>query len=242
MVQLFYATAQAPKLIEETDKFIAISNKQKDKLRDLGVDSSKISLIPNGVDTDNFNPKIENKDNTQILTVARLAPEKNLRKALKSINLLNSKTDEEFVYKIVGDGGKRKELENLAIQKDIENVEFVGFKKRKIISEIMANSDIFLLTSNEETLPTVLIEAHSSALPVVSTNVGSVNEIVEHNETGFLEDDVEKISQKLKTLIENESLRSKMGKKGRTKIEESFSKKRNNQKMDKLYRKLIKND
>ncbi|RMG45458.1 MAG: glycosyltransferase, partial [Acidobacteria bacterium] len=77
--------------------------------------------------------------------------------------------------------------------------------------------DIFVLTSDWEGTPNVILEAMASGLPVVATRVGGVPEIVQHGETGFLVDpeDEDGMVDAILTLIKNRDLRLKFGRAGR---------------------------
>lgn len=81
------------------------------------------------------------------------------------------------------------------------------------IADLLLTFDIFLLTSRAEGVPTVILEAMASGIPVVTTQVGSVDEVVEHGVTGYVVDrsDPDRIAQALSSLVDSPETRSKMG-------------------------------
>jgi len=98
---------------------------------------------------------------------------------------------------------ERSAKENLPIT-------FLGW--REDIETVLAASDLVLLTSDNEGTPLSLIQAGMAHLPIVATNVGSINEIVLDGETGFLTDlSAISLAESVMKLISSESLREKMG-------------------------------
>ena len=87
----------------------------------------------------------------------------------------------------------------------------------KSVDEVNAGMDIICLTSKNEGTPVSLIEAQASGNPVVSTNVGGIENVISVDETGYLSEvgDLEQFTINLLKLIENEGIRNKMSNKGR---------------------------
>ena len=87
----------------------------------------------------------------------------------------------------------------------------------KNVDEVNAGMDIICLTSKNEGTPVSLIEAQASGNPVVSTNVGGIENVISADETGYLSDvgDLEQFTINLLKLIENEGIRNNMSIKGR---------------------------
>jgi glycosyltransferase involved in cell wall biosynthesis len=92
------------------------------------------------------------------------------------------------------------------------------------VAELLPALDIFLLTSRAEGIPTVILEAMASGVPVVTTRVGSVSEAVEHSITGFVVDraDPEIIAQAIARLIDFPQIRIEMGEASRRRAMEKF--------------------
>ena len=122
---------------------------------------------------------------------------------------------------LAGDGAERTSLEALAGQLGLlpDGVVFVG--RRDDIPALLSDAHIFLLTSDHEGFPNVLLEAMAAGLPAVTTPAGDAAVIVEDDVTGFVvpSDDVEAIAEKLMALAMSDSLRERLGAAGRRRVE-----------------------
>lgn len=104
---------------------------------------------------------------------------------MEALNILR-KQREDWSLIIVGDGPAKKIYEELSYDLNISNkVSFLGYKAKNEIAELMRNSDIFVLPSLWDNFPCALIEAIASGLPVISTSVGGIPEIV-NDDIGYL--------------------------------------------------------
>jgi glycosyltransferase involved in cell wall biosynthesis len=110
------------------------------------------------------------------------------------------------------------------------------------IAEFNAGMDIMCLSSKNEGTPVSLIEAQASNLPVISTDVGGVADIVLENETGFIISRKDKVSfiKKLKLLVDNDEIRNQMKSKGWEHVHLKFSYTRLALDMETYYKKLLK--
>lgn len=224
-------------LFKYADKVIAISEFNSAYLKSFGLDPTKIVGLPNGIDLDFFKKvgaktKIK-KDQIEVLTVARLVPDKALHLGIESIALLLNKDPSlSLKYTIIGEGVCRDELQNLIGKLGVEDkIRLLGAKSTVQIKDAMINADFFLLSSIEEVLPTVLLEAQACELPIVATNVGSVKDmvangvIVEPNNVLALVDGV-------KEMLSRSNRWEAMSIEGRNKVRESFD-------INKITKKLI---
>ncbi len=117
---------------------------------------------------------------------------------------------------MVGDGAERSACFYLAERLGIsEKVMFVG--KQAKIADYLGVADVFLLPSELESFGLAALEAQACEVPVVSTRVGGIPEVVTEGETGFMSDigDVEKMSGDVLRLLGDEKLRTDFGKRGR---------------------------
>lgn len=119
-----------------------------------------------------------------ITTVAVLRPAKGIEDLIAALPaVLVSVPDAHLV--LVGDGPARSTLEQAAATLGLtERVHFLGH--RADVDEVLAGSDVFVLPSHTEALPTVLIEAMAAGLPVVATDVGGIPEMVERGASALL--------------------------------------------------------
>jgi len=193
----------------------------------------KLTIIYNGVDTARYDSTAQ-EDNitdlpdlsgfsTIIGTVARLSPEKDLDVLMKAAKLVLEKK-ENALFVIVGDGPERGRYEQTARTLGVEdNVRFLGM--RRDIPRILKMFDIAVLSSKDEVFPMFLLEAMASALPVVSTRVGSMEEVIEDGTTGFLVEsgDYKGLADHILALSADGELAARMGRNGRERVEKFFS-------------------
>jgi glycosyltransferase involved in cell wall biosynthesis len=136
----------------------------------------------------------------------------------------------------LGEGEERKNLENLIREHRLEEKVFlIGFKDKS--PQYLKAFDIFTLTSIKEGLPYTLIEAGFAGLPVVSSNVGGIPDIIDNNINGILTDskNVSEIKNAIENLIENAEMRENFGNKLKEKVEREFSLDRMLERTIKLY-------
>lgn len=134
--------------------------------------------------------KLKQTHNTKILiTVGRIVPVKNYTLLITAVNSLVIKGFDIILVVIGTDTSPGKEEINKLKKLASKNIYFFG--EQSNIGDYLVNADLFCLSSLDEALPTVLIEACSIGLPIISTNVGGVSEIVEGNYNGFISSNME---------------------------------------------------
>ena len=232
-----------------------VSNSQAaiDFLSAHGYDRRKFRLIHNGIDLEPFHSRDESErekireryglpyDEQVITCIANLRPPKGHEYLIRALREL----EEEgmgFVALLVGDGPLREELEGLVRELGLEDkVRFLGFRDREEIPEILVVTDVFVLPSLVEGLPTAVIEAMAAGCPVVATAVAGTPEVVVDGETGFLvpPQDPEALARKMKLLLQDQPLRAKMCLAGTKRVREHFSLEKMVREHEALYRELI---
>ena len=244
------------RLASKSTGTIAISDQQKLELSEKYriADKRKIEVIPLGFDLTPFQVDLELKrkntrqqynlseDEIAIAIVGRLAPIKNHKLFLDSIEIVNRQTSKKPVFFIVGDGETRKEIEEQIAQ--IKLFQTIDIRMTSWVYDIKtfnAGMDIICLTSNNEGTPVSLIEAQACNIPVISTDVGGVRDIVLENETGFIipKNSPEKFAEKLLLLVENEKIRQKMSQNGWSFVKDNFHYQRLVRDMENYYKKLL---
>jgi glycosyltransferase involved in cell wall biosynthesis len=196
---------------------------------EVGISRRKLRVIPGGVDLSPCTiPREEARrmlglplDELVAVIVARLSPEKNHSMLLRAFVRVQNKLKMRLL--IVGDGPARGSIEaeiaSLGLQ---ETATLLGV--RTDIPQILAASDVFLLSSNREALPLAVLEGMAAGLPVVATNVGDLPMIVKEGETGMLvnpDDECEFANAIFELLIDTNKARE-LGLRGR-KLAEGFS-------------------
>ncbi|MFD2446713.1 glycosyltransferase family 4 protein [Bacillus sp. CGMCC 1.16607] len=175
--------------INRMDYFFAVSETFKRNLVSIGIAANKIKTVYNGIhfSTEKANPisrdalQVEETDFVMTM-VARLHPIKGhelVFQALKQLNLPDVK------LLLVGDGPIKDELLHKVKEVGVEaQVRFLGF--RQDVDAIYTASDLALLASYSESFPLALLEAANQHIPLVTTDVGGVRELVTEGETGWI--------------------------------------------------------
>ncbi len=244
-------------LAKKTNAIVAISATQKNELVNKYriVNSEKVHVIPLGFDLKKFQENKEvkrqifrtkhqvNSDELAIGIIGRLTSIKNHNGFLQAVQVAASKTTKNLVVFIVGDGELRSELENQAVLicESIPNLRIIFTSWIKEIDSVLPALDLVALSSWNEGTPVSLIEAQAAGVPVISTNVGGVKDIVIENETGIIVDsfEVQNYALGLLDLIENEEKRKKMSQNGWTHVQHKFHYKRLCRDVENLYLELL---
>lgn len=240
---------------------IAISSKLKEELANKYhiTSSSKIQLIRLGIDTARFHDEDRNKrshfrnqftldeDVIAIGIVGRLVPVKNHRLFIEAAAQVLKSSKHKLRFFIIGDGTERTALHELILSKqlsftttsiDHSNSNFVFTSWRKDMDAVYAGLDIVMLTSLNEGTPVSIMEAMAAGKPVLSTDVGGIDELIANKQTGLLASNQTELVAGLTTLIENASLRLSLGA-AAEKDSARFSKSEEIQALSSLYHSLL---
>jgi glycosyltransferase involved in cell wall biosynthesis len=181
--------------LKRIQQFIAVDERTRDFYEDLQPSlNGRIKVIPVGIDPELFRPLDKQKmrekygfaqDEKIILYVGRFSVEKGLDLLLKSFKEVNEK-DPKTKLVLLGDGLEEDKLKEMVKDLAIRNVTFMQPAAHDVIPEIMNCADVFALSSFQEGLPTVVLEALACGKPVVATDVGDVRKVVKDGETGYL--------------------------------------------------------
>ena len=206
--------------LKRAEKITVVSEALKSKVKEL-YPAADVSVISMGCDTSKFGKQYHkenyfNQDGKKvILFVGRLAEKKGVTYLIDAMESIDGK------LVIVGDGPLRESLEEQA-QKYGNKIEFWGSKSHQELREIYASADIFVAPSitakdgDSEGIPTTIMEALASGLPVIGSDSGGISEILEDGYNGFLvsERDVSGLSQKILMLIESDEIKTKLSEHG----------------------------
>lgn len=210
------------KMIWRRANFLTVCSEDLARLGKEADTSQKFLVVPNGVETDRFKP-IDRLSNpkVKILFIGRLIPRKGFQRVVRSLPKVRQLAQHPFEVEVVGTGAARAELDGEAEARGISDlIKYVGTVPYDQLEKAYQYADIFVLTSLSEGMPSVILEAMGCGLPVIASDVGGNNELVEEGVNGYLirGDDIETLAVQLAKLIDNESLRKKMGQIGREKV------------------------
>jgi glycosyltransferase involved in cell wall biosynthesis len=223
------------------DRVVALAEAHEEYLAEReGVPRSKLRVVMNGVDLRRFTPASEERrrfarerlgvaaEAFVATIVAALRPEKNHEMFLRAAAEL-SRSRPDSVFLIVGEGREAEKLQALARELGVGRAaRFLG--RRSDIPDILAATDVCVLCSHPvvETFPLVVLEAMASGVPAVTTDVGSVREMIADGVEGFIipVGDAGALAGRLAALAEDESSRRAVGTQARARAEREFSEER----------------
>jgi len=200
--------------------------------------ASRIVQIDNGLDTDVFSPDTADADKreklglprqgTIVTMVGRFARQKNWPMFVRTAKIVTD-ARENVCFVAVGrqddPDSVSDEVKALVDKYALgpDKIRFLG--QRRDVSEILAQSDLFVLTSDYEGMPNALLEAMSCALAIVATHISGTEEIVVDDKTGFLvkPDDAEGMAQRIIHCIDNPERACDIGRRSREHVVENFS-------------------
>ena len=191
-------------------KFVANNYYSKKVYTELGFNFRNIEVIHNGINidklTNSIDRSIEFKSNYNLISIGRFVNEKDFVTLIKAINfLVNELNFNKIHLKIAGYGPLKEELklniENFKLNNYIELIDGQTFNKKTFLLE----GDLFILTSIHEGMPNTIMEAMSFKIPIISTNVGDVNFLVQKDYNGYVLNvkDYREIAFSIKKILTN---------------------------------------
>ena len=186
------------KMIMESSNIITASSKYESSLitNSYDIDEKSIMQIPPGIDKEIFTYDSNLERENILLSVGRIQEQKRQMEVLKFIDNFR-KIDTNFLcYFVGGPSGKSGddyliELKNTVKELNLDsNVEFLGNLTQTEIKILMNRSKLLIHTSQYETFGLVAIEANAMGVPVLTTNRGSLMEIIEHNNNGYISENL----------------------------------------------------
>jgi glycosyltransferase involved in cell wall biosynthesis len=164
-------------------------------IQDGAVPAGRVMVLHNGVDTERYQPRPDVREQMRRelgvagklvwLAVGRFELPKNYALMIRAFSFALQHSRRDMVLLICGAGSMQSQVEAQVRELGLEgHIRFLGI--RRDIPQVMNAADAYVLSSDTEGLPMVLLQASASALPIVATNVGGNAEVVQHNRTGFL--------------------------------------------------------
>ena len=253
-------------LAEHTSRIIAISQKQKDELCDTFkiAPSDKFSIIPLGFDLQRFTEEKEQRrlkfrttfniadDEVAIGIVGRLAPVKNHHLFIDAIAKAKKLTQCKLRAFIIGDGELKDGLMAQCAELGLSVATTDGYESAAVadvtftswirnVEVVYPGLDVVAMTSLNEGTPVSLIEAQAANVPIVTTNVGGIENIVLPDDTAVLaaNGDADDFVEKLLPVAESAEMRQRMSVNGWTFVKDKFHYTRLVADVDRLYQELL---
>jgi len=207
------------------DRFICVSERAKNEaVKALGIATGRCVVIMNGVDIASFSQYQSHRESGHVvIKVARFYPEKSHDLALHAFAEVNRIVPNSELW-LVGDGPLKNDMEHLAATLQLQqSVKFLGV--RQDVAALLAQANIFLLSSSREGLPISLLEAMAASLPVVVTKVGEIPKVVTDGDTGLLVQSGNKddLVRQLLRLLQDRRLADQIGQAGHLLVQARYS-------------------
>ena len=193
--------------------------------------ANSVHRIYNGLDLAEFERADFSSTPPLIIAVGRLIAKKGFAELIRACALL-AERGKLFRCEIIGEGPLEKELRAQIAQLNLQN-RFVlsGAKPQREVRQHLAAASVFVLPSvldaegGMDNLPTVIMEAMATGLPVISTNIAGIPEMVVQNETGFLVQPADPIAlaKAIEDVIDDRLLAQRLGEAGHQRAQELFS-------------------
>jgi glycosyltransferase involved in cell wall biosynthesis len=215
-------------------RMICVSHGLRESFIGQGINESKCAVVYNGIDI-SMNPSLSpviirreleiNNDEILIGAVGSHVRRKRFHDLIEAIAyLVNEKGITGIKCIIAGEGPERDSLQRLISRNKLKDrVKLIGFQD-DVISYINA-MDIFILPSEQEGCPRVILEAMLMGKPVIACNIAGPSELVIDGETGLLikVGDKQRLSKSIMNLVRSESLRRNLGESGKKRVIDNYS-------------------
>jgi glycosyltransferase involved in cell wall biosynthesis len=198
----------------------------------LGLKHNKIFVLPNVIDVaafDAFADGFEKRswDSSReiiVVAVGRLISAKRYDRFISALALARQR-DKRLKGIIIGDGPERVSLETFSRKSGLSERDLLFMGQSTDIPVLLREADIFVQTSDHEGFPNILLEAMAARLPVITTPAGDSDQIVIHNETGYVVpfNDIDRLADYIERLAKSSIMLEKMGNAGRARVEQEYN-------------------
>lgn len=183
---------------------------------------TNINVVGNGVDTLRFSPG--SRSGNYLLYTGRLSHGKGLLDLIEAVAPILRKRP--IKLKLCGDGELRNELEKAAEHYGVrDSVQFMGVLDHERLSEIYSNATVFIFPSRYEGMPTSVLEAMSSGLPVIASDIAAHRQIIKDGETGvlFKSGSPRDLRTKLEILLDDSQFQKTLSRNARAEVKRLYT-------------------
>lgn len=201
---------------EKTKKYFTdytLTGCEKDRkvlIEKFGYDKKNVITIYNGLEKEETGINKEKRDNIIIGTIGRLTYQKGQEYFIETAKIL-TKERNDLEFHIYGEGENYQMYKNLIVKYKLQDRVFLkGYTNN--ISETMKTFDVFVLTSRYEGIPYVILEAMRNSIPVVTTDAGGINEVIENMRNGIMveKENPAELARSVNLLLNDSDLRRKL--------------------------------
>lgn len=238
-------------MLRSRDRVVGVGEAVRRALIDNeGLSPKRVSVVYNGINLEPYAGSSENRaevlrdidcaeGDLVVMQIARLDHLKDHLTALRTIDRVRKVLPSAKLV-LVGEGPERPKIEAEIAQRQLQShVRLLGL--RSDVARLLSVANLFLLTSISEGIPLTLIESMAAGVPIVSTDVGGVREVVDDGRTGILapSGNDQSLADALLYLADNESLRLIMAERGRQRASQQFSERTMLESYRQLYEEML---
>jgi glycosyltransferase involved in cell wall biosynthesis len=229
-----------------TDIIISVTEADRGRMIQWGIPARKITTVPNGIELEDFTgPVVRDElctalgvsgERPVVIQMGRLRAQKDPLSFVEgAANVLEERPDAQFV--LLGDGPLRGAVEERIRALGLTgSIRLAGW--RDDARSLLAAADVVTLTSRWEGTPYALLEAMAWSRPVVATTVNGCPEVIQEGQTGYLVSpgDTSSWADRVLALLSEPTIATAMGQRGRTRVEEQFTRQQMVDRIEGLYR------
>ena len=197
-----------------------------------------VHVVPFGVDTSYFKPKISKNIDFAVGTIKSIEDHNGIDCLLEAAHILINQRNKNIKFKIIGDGTLRKAMEKKASDLDLnEKVKFYGSISHDKVSSYYHKLSIFIAVSTRESFGVSVLEAAACGIPSITSNVGGLIEVNSNNETGLIipANNPFELAEAINKLHSDMNLRFKLGINARKRVQKYFEWSKNVNQMIGIY-------
>ncbi len=209
--------------LKKAEHIIALSEDLRTATSIFGVPMERITVIPNGVNIDQFPLGEESERKSQIIFVGSLIERKGVNYLIEAMAIVKKKHPECELL-LVGEGRDRDEYEKLVHNLGLEEtVFFLGVQSQQNVSQLMRQSRLFVLPSIEEGQGVVLVEAMASGTPCVGSRVGGIPDVITPEVGKLVEPrNIKSLAEAINIFLDNDELWRHASLKARERVENIY--------------------
>lgn len=221
-------------------RVICLTKSDALEVQRLGCPYEKIRIIPNGVDVEKFKPHDKIIDN-MIFWCGRFIPEKGLEYLIRALALV-VKEKPQVKLIMAGNGPLFPKILSLVKHYKLEkNVIFKGYVVHDKLPNLFGTSSLYVLPSLKEGMPYALLEAMACGKAVIGSDIPGISEVITHGINGVLvpPKDPKALAEAITRLLEDRSLRRRLGENARKMMVEKYSWQKISEKIEGIYYEAI---
>ena len=247
LFEMIYSRTVGKFILNSAVKIAALSDSDKKYLVSIGVDPGKIAIVPNAIDHEYLDIVSQNNDIRKdhdekiLLYVGVLIKRKGVDYLIRSLPEI--KRNNRIFCIIVGKGDYGENLKTLAKKLDLmDNISFKGSVKTEELYYYYSMSDIFILPSVSEGLPTTILEAMYFGLPVITTDIPGIRDHFSDSAILVPPKNEKVLANAINRLLNDDSLRESLGRRVKELVKEKYSWDKVSNTYINIYNEVLKNN